>query len=238
MKKFRNSLPFVMALIILLLLLDRCNNLKSKAELLTQIANYKLSEQEFKVKVQKDSSTISSQNQTILSQKEAIKIGLLKLEGEIAKVQSQVTQTQKIKYESVKVKYIPKNYADTSGWRSKLLDGEKSVEFIDSLMANSIIVPQDFKLKDKWIEIDGKVNKEGLVIDTLIVPNESSVTIGYKNSGFLGLKKKPIVEIKNTNPYLQVTNMKNIIVKEKKSILNSKILWFGVGIFAGGYLLK
>jgi len=75
-------------------------------------------------------------------------------------------------------------------------------------------------------------------MDSIKIENESSVTIGWKRSGFLWLKKEPIVEVKNTNPYLQVTKMSNIVVKKSKSLFDSPIFWIGVGIIGGHFLNK
>jgi hypothetical protein len=199
---------------------------------LTQISSYKLGEKEFKVKMQKDSSTIAQQNQTVLTQNEAVKLGLLKLEGEIKKVQSQVQQTQEVIIKKVEIPYIPKNYADTS-WIAKLLKGDKDPQLCDSLLANSVIVPQPFKLNQKWYNISGSVEKKGVLLDSIKLNNECDVTIGYKKSGFLNLSRTPIVEIKNSNPYFNVTKMNNVIIKKNNSIFENKIFWGGLGIITG-----
>jgi hypothetical protein len=236
-KNYKEILIIALGIIIILMQLKSCNLQEEKDNLLGQVSQYQLNEKAFKTKILKDSSTLASQEQTILTQEEAIKLGLLKLEGEIKEVQSQVTQKQVIKYEKVNVPFVPNNFTDTSGWYAKLTNGDQSVAFVDSLMANSIIVPQRFEKKERWIEIDGVVKKEGLVIDSLKISNESSVTIGYKKWGFLGLKKRPIVEIKNTNPYLGVTKINNIVIKKNKSIFKKPIFWAGVGLL-GGLILK
>ena len=75
-------------------------------------------------------------------------------------------------------------------------------------------------------------------MDSIKIQNESSVTIGWRNAGFLGLKKEPVVEIKNTNPYLSVSKMNNVIVKNKKGIFQSPYFWIGVGIIGGRFLIK
>jgi len=236
MKKVHQVVNIVLAIIIIILLLKGCEMSKEKNNLLTQMSAYQLQEKAFKVKIQKDSSTIATQTETILTQDEATRLGLLKLDGEIKKVQSQVRQSQSIKIDSIEVSYVPNGYADTTDWVIKLHNGDSSKAICDSLIANSVIVPQKFDLQDKWYSVAGKVQKKGLLIDSLKINNESTVTIGYKNTGFLGLRKEPIVEIKNTNPYLQVTKMNNVVIKDKFSILHSKLFWFLVGIGGGMYL--
>lgn len=226
----------VLAIVIVLLLYKGCEVVRDRNELLTQVSNYQIGEKEFKSRILKDSSTIASQSQTLLTQEEAIKLGLIKLEGDIKKVQSQVRQVQNIGLDSVFVPFIPNHYIDSSDWILKFKQGDKSKSVIDSLVANSLIVPKAFELDSKWYNIEGKVKKDGVLIDSMNILNESSVTIGYKKSGFLNLKREPIVEIKNTNPYLQVSKVNNVVVKQKKGILQSKLFWMGVGILGGIYL--
>lgn len=235
----KNKLIIAGLIILVLLLVWKGCQLKADHDnLLNQVSNYQNGEKFFKKKILDDSSTMASQTQTILSQDEAIKLGLLKLEGDIKKVQSQVRQGQSVLIDSVEVPYIPNNWADTTGWMGKIKSGDSSRATLDSLLANSIIVPKTFTLQDKWFSFDGKVRKEGLLMDSLRVHNESSVTIGWKNAGFLGLKKEPMVEIKNTNPYLNVTKMNNVVVKRKKGLFQNPIFWTGVGFFGGAFLIK
>ena len=212
---------------IILLTIKSCQSLQERDALLTQITAYQLGEKAFKTKLLQDSSTMATQTQTILSQDEAIKLGLLKLEGDIKKVQSQVRQKQEISIEDIAVPFVPSGYADTTGWAKRLNEGDRSDSTIDSLLANSVIVPSKFKKDDKWFKIDGEVQKTGIMIDSLKITNESSVTIGYKKSGLFGLKRTPLVEIKNTNPYLAVTKMNNVVIKPDKSIFKNNFLgWY------------
>jgi hypothetical protein len=230
-------LPIILVIVIILLIFKGCEIAKDRDNLLTQISTYKLGEKEFKNKILKDSSTMATQNQTMLTQEEALKLGLLKMEGEIRKVQSQVSERQDVVVTKVNVPYIPNGFVDTSGWYAKLQNGDNTPSNIDSLLAHSVLVPQPFKKEEKWYQIYGNVEKDGLLIDSLKLNNESSVTIGFKRSGFLGLKKQPIVEIKNTNPYLRVSKMNNVIIKKDKSIFQSKFFWLGLGVI-GAKIIK
>ena len=235
----KNKITIAALVILLLLVIWKGCQLKADHDnLLNQVSSLQTGEKFYKTKVLADSSTIASQTQTILSQDEAIKLGLLKLEGDIKKVQSQVRQGQTINIDSVPIPFVPDNFADTSGWMVRLRQGDSSKATLDSLLANSIIIPKKFSLKDKWYSIDGKVLRDGLLMDSLKISNESSITIGWKNAGFLGLKKEPMVEIKNTNPYLSVTKMSNVVVKKKKGLLQNPIFWTGLGFLGGAYFIK
>jgi hypothetical protein len=235
----KNKITIAILVIIVLLLIWKGCQLKADHDnLLNQVSSYQTGEKFFRNKVLEDSSTIASQTQTILSQDEAIKLGLLKLEGDIKKVQSQVRQGQTINIDSVPIPFVPNNFADTTGWMVRLRQGDSSKATLDSLLANSIIIPKRFSVKDKWYSIDGKVLRDGLLMDSLKITNESSVTIGWKNAGFLGLKKEAMVEIKNTNPYLNVTKMNNVVVKKKKGLFQNPLFWSGIGFLGGAYFIK
>ena len=222
-----------MVVVIVLLLFKTCQYIKDKDNLLDQMGDLRIREQYFTKKVQDDSSTIATQNQNILTQNEAIKLKLLTLEDGMKKVQSQVSQTQDVIVKKVLVPYVPNNYVDTSLWMKRLKRGEVSRELIDSLMYHSVLVPSKFQKKEKWFDISGQVRKEGVLIDSLQMKNESTITIGWKKSGFLNLGSKRVVDIKNTNPYFDVTKMNNVVVKEKNGILRNKFFWLGVGIISG-----
>jgi hypothetical protein len=237
MKNINRILLVILTIIIIILLLRGCQIEKDRQNLLQQVSSYQIGEKAFKTKILKDSSTISTQSQTILTEEEAIKLGILKLDAEIKKAQSQVVQHQKLIIDSIPVPYIPNGYTDTTGWVLKLKNGDTSKEICDSLIANSIIVPSNFGIDNKWYSIHGKVKKDGLLMDSIKIENQSTVTIGWKKTGFLNLKKEPIVEIKNTNPYLSVTKMNNVVIKKKKGLFDNKFFWVGVGA-VGILLLK
>jgi len=237
MKNINRLVILVLLILIAILFFRSCEAEREKEDLLEQVASYKLGEKSFKKKILDDSSTLATQTQTILTQKEAIRLGILKLDGEIKKAQSQVRQEQIVKIKNVEVAYVPNGYADTTEWLKRLHSGDTSKSICDSLIANSIIVPQTFKKEDKWYSIDGKVQKNGLLLDSIRISNESSVTIGWKKYGFLNLRRKPLVEIKNTNPYLDVTKMDNVVIPPKSGLLNKKTTWLGLGVIIG-FILK
>jgi len=234
---FNRLIISILAIIIFLLCWKGCELKKDYDNLLDNSTNYGLLDEKFEKKNLKDSSTKATQNQMLLSQIEALKLGVLKLNGDIKIVQSQVSQKQEIKIDSIFVPFVPTNFADTSLWMARIKKGDSSRYLIDSLINNSVIVPQPFKMEEKWFKMYGKVQKKGLLLDSFLLTNESTVTLGYKKSGFLNLKKEAVVEVNNTNPYVDVTKLKNVVIKEKKSILQSKLFWFGVGL-VGGVVLK
>jgi len=234
---FNRIIIVVLTFIIIMLFWKGCEMKKDYDNLLDNSTTYVDLQDNFIKKTLKDSSTLATQNQMLLSQFEALKLGVLKLNGDIKIVQSQISQKQQIKIDSIFVPFIPTHFADTSVWMARIKKGDSSRYLIDSLINNSVIVPQPFKMEQKWFSMYGKVQKKGLLLDSFLLTNESVVTLGYKKSGFLNLKKEAVVEVSNSNPYLGVSKLKNVVVKDKKTILDSKLFWFGIGIF-GGIVLK
>ena len=222
---------------ICMLSIKGCEDDAANEKLTEQLSNYEISNKEFKTKRLLDSSTIVQQTQTILTQSEATKLGLIKLEGEIVKLQSQVAISQQLKYRKIDVPFVPENFADTTSWQFKFKNGDSSKSIIDSLLNNSIIVPKNFTIKDKWLEIGGIVKKQGVTIDSIVIPNKTSVSIGWKRQGFLGVMKVPVVEVKNSNPNLSVVDMNNVVIKDKKGLSQKPLFWLGIGLL-GGLLIK
>lgn len=230
MKKFNRIVYIVLAIIILVLLWRGCEQERDRSKLISELGEYRLKEKVFNVERLKDSSTLATQSQTILSQKEAIELGLLELEKSIKEVQSQVKQKSTTTIIEKQVPFIPDGYADTSG----IVRNESG----DVIRRDSIAVPTRFKLNEKWFNIDGLVKRDGLVIDSLTIPNKTIVTIGYKKAGFLNLSKDAVVQVKNENPYVNVTGLDNIVIKKKKKIWQNPLVHIGVGVVLGYYITK
>jgi hypothetical protein len=230
-KKDKIYISFIAILIaiIIFFLFNIFEKNREYSSLIRTLGEYQLKEKSFEVQRQKDSSTIATQTQTILTQEEAYELGLIKMTGEIKKLKSQVFQVQEFIAAGVDLPFIPDGFADTTGWNAKYQSGDTSKPIIDSVLANSIIVPKSFEYKSKWFSVNGVVNKKSVTLDTLRIENESTVTVGFKKTGFLKLKKEPIVEIQNTNPYMQVKSMSNVVIKDKKRLIDKKGFWFGLG---------
>lgn len=230
MKKINRLLFAILFIVILVLLWRGCENERDRSRLISQLGEYKLKEKIFEVKRLDDSSTLATQTQTIMTQKEAIELGLLELEKSMKEVQSQVKQKSTITIIEKQVPFIPDGYVDTIG----LVRNENG----DVVRRDSIAVPTRFNVSEKWFNIDGLVRKEGLTIDSLTIPNKTIVTIGYKKAGFLNLSKDAVVQVKNENPYVNVTGLDNVVIKKKKKIWNNPLVHIGVGVVLGYYITK
>jgi hypothetical protein len=230
MKKVNRVIYVLLFIVIIVLLWRSCESERDRSKLISQLVDYRLKEKVFNVERLKDSSTLATQSQTILSQKEAIELGLLELEKSMKEVQSQVKQKSTTTIIEKQVPFIPDGYVDTIG----IVRGDNG----EVVRRDSIAVPTRFKLNEKWFNVDGLVKKDGLVIDSLTIPNKTIVTVGYKKAGFLNLSKDAVVQVKNENPYVNVTGLDNIVIKKKKKIWQNPLVHIGVGVVLGYYITK
>ena len=204
-------------------LLSTIGNLKREKENLLKITS------DFKTIVRKDSSTIAIQQQNILSQKEAIRLGKLVLEENMKKVQSQVSAKTQTKIEEVFIGYA--GQLDSNG--NEIIE-QDTIYLQDTTMLK---VPQKFNVENRFYAISGKVEKKGVTLDSISFPNETKVTIGYTRKNIFA-KKESVVHLKNTNPFVQVQGMDNIIIKERKPFYEKPIFLLGVGFLGGIFLIK
>ena len=212
-----------------------CDYYKRYNSLLTQVSRFKDIENQYRVQRQEDSSLIATQDALVMTEQEAYGAGILDAKDYLD-VKTQIVTKTKIVIDSVPVPYTPPNYVDTSGWAYLYQQGDTADAIIDSVLQNSIIVPREFKKEDKWFSIKGQVKKDGIILDTVSIPNKTTVTVGYKKAGFLNLGRKQVVEVKNENPFLQINAMRNVIIKPNKSLLNNKVFLIGCGILGGLYI--
>lgn len=225
MKNVRNAVIGLCFVAIILLLIQKCSADRQRDEILNQMALLHQSNQQFLTTRRQDSSTIVHQTQIILSQDEAIRNGLVVLDGNMKQLQSQIKVGSKIYIDSVEIPFIPQNFADTSGLYAKYKQSPKG------LYRDSIAVPQNFGVDQKWYAIGGSVQKSGLHIDSIVIPNNTTVSVGMERKSFFS-RLSPVIEVKNDNPYLQVKALKNVVIKEKYPILHSKALWFAIGMIS------
>lgn len=227
----------VLALLVILFFSLYVKQCSTQNDLLHQISNYKLKEKAFNIKMQQDSSTIATQQQTILTQKQAIASGLLEMDKKMKSIESQITAKVNAILQHKQIPFIPKGYIDTTGKNLVDTTGWVRDSAGNVIRTDSISVPQAIELKEKWFYIKGTVNKKGLLIDSLNMPNKITATVGHQKSGFLKLGSTPVVTLKNENPYMQVQSMDNIVIKNPKKLLQRPTFWAIVGAI-GGFVLK
>jgi hypothetical protein len=96
------------------------------------------------------------------------------------------------------------------------------IPFKDSIPCNFY---RAFEKREKFYAISGDINNQSITFNNITIPNEQSVIIGKKNTGFL--KNEFRVEVTNSNPLIKVkeVNAYDFTVPKKR---------FGIGVI-GGY---
>jgi hypothetical protein len=107
-------------------------------------------------------------------------------------------------------------------------------------------IPCDFKpfpakKETKDFQFYATVANTGLTLDSLKVPNESKIVIGDKRKGFLNLKSELTVDVNNSNPYIETSNISGFVYQPEKKWYEK--MWvnfiFGLGVgYVGGTLTK
>jgi hypothetical protein len=109
----------------------------------------------------------------------------------------------------------------------------------DSVRNFFVQVPKQFIFEDKWMSLSGKVQKEGLDVDSVKFTNELEVILAYKKAGIFK-KREPVVDIKSYSPYSKIEYANNIVIKDERSklskALTSKAAMVGYGIL-GAFLI-
>ena len=208
----------VLSIFLILLVWDSCSKKALLSAYKKKMSQLEFTNQSFEEIVNKDGKKIIEQEQLILSQKDAIQNNFLVDLDKMKKVQSQVRINNVYHIDSV---FIP--YTDTI-----IIENTKYKSFV-------------FGVNNDSYNIYGKTNEGGILIDSLSFYNNMKITIGNKSMGFFKASK-PIVQIDNTNPYIQTTSVQNIVIKNELKWWDKKITWFtigtGLGIVGGILLIK
>ena len=211
------------------LIIGTCTLLKERNSLMSNLSNYQMREKAFKLEIRKDSSTIATQTQTLLSQKEAERLKILVLEDKMKKVQSQVSTKTNTGINDIVV-----------GWAGVIDDTSETIIEHDTLVVadtNCLKIPKRFEVNERFYKISGEVIRQGIKFDSISFPNETIVTIGDRKKNLFS-KKESVVQIKNTNPFVKMQSMNNIVIKPKKPFYEHPIFLIGVGILGTKLLTK
>lgn len=178
----------------------------------SQISKFKLENQEFKEEINSKGEKILRQEQVILTQKEAIETGLLQIEG-LKKVSNQIKVVTETKIDTIVV-----------------TNHDTVLTYINGI--NYLKLPVKYNYVSEFVNLDVDVNTKGLSVNSISIPNESLITVGFKKQG-LFKPLLPVVEIKNSNPYIATGSMQNITVVEEKRLIDNNKFWGGLGVLVG-----
>lgn len=212
-KKGSKSLMYLYAAIIVLFSLVMLSwvldNQRRVSELYGQLND---KEQQFSKYKTKNGELVATQEQKILELTKE-NMALIKTVSKFKEVQGQVQVHTNTIIQEVKVPYP----VDV-------------VKYVDTHTKDVYLrLPVTIERCDTFFSLFGAIGVDGLEIDSLSIPNELSITTGKVKGGFLKADKY-IVEVTSSNPYVDITKMKNTQFKAKRPVY--KRWWFGFGLGA------
>ena len=181
-----------------------------------QLSKFRKSEQSYQEVVDEQGDRIIEQEQILLSQSDAIEQGLLEIDR-LKKVSSQVRIVTELVVDTLIM-----THTDTV-----------TITIDDNIYLK---LPQSYSYSSEFLSVKAEIGAMGLSLDNISIYNENVITIGYKKNGFLR-PLLPVVIIKNTNPYMNTTQVSNIVIEPKTNLISDKRVW-AVGGFILGILIK
>jgi hypothetical protein len=205
-----NLLTIGLILMLLLLLIRTCNTLQRTEQELEQLDS---ANDEFTIRIANDSMKLISQAQTIVSSDRKYK-DLEKINKSL-----EIKASQAVQYRTKTVVKTEFQLGETV--------------YIDSFP--HLRLPRTFGREGKWLSIGGTINRLGrLQIDSIVIPVSYTVAIGDTlRKGFLWRKRDKVVRIGIDNPYVEVTGMNNIVVRQDKKWWQTDAAKIGLGAVLG-----
>ena len=209
----KNLLIGLLLLCIILLVCGYANTKLDLQHFKNAIGKLEFKEQKYLETIDENGNRIAEQEQIILTQAQAIDNNLLEIER-LKEVSAQVVVNTITQIDSVFVPF----YVDTS--------------LVDTMEFDYLQVPQLFSLNDEWYSLGGKIEKTGLLLDSLSFSNELKLTLGNKSNGFLK-PTTPLVLVEYSNPYVSTTGLQNIVIKNELKWYDKKGFLIGMGFLGG-----
>jgi hypothetical protein len=192
------------------MLIRTCGSLASTENELERLDN---ANDEYTIRIAKDSAKIYSQSQTIVSSERKY--------AELEKINAAlgIKANQAVQYRTKTVIQTEFELGDTV--------------YIDSFP--HLRLPRSFGREGKWLSIGGTINRVGrLQIDSMIIPVAYTVAIGDTlRKGSILRKRDKVVRIAVDNPYVSVTGISNVVIRQDKKWWQTDAAKIGLGAFIG-----
>jgi hypothetical protein len=190
--KDRVYIAIILIIVIIFGVREGCNRMESN-KLVNDIATYKTEATQYKTKL---GLTVSTNDALVLQTQEQIKSMMAATNDTIKQWLS--------KFKSIKGGVV---------MRETTIIKEVQIPFETK-------IPCDFKpfkankiLKD--YQFYSTIANTGLTIDSVKIPNEAKIVIGERKDG-LFKSKKMVVDVNNSNPYIQTSNISGYVYEPKK----------------------
>lgn len=179
----------------------------------------------FQTKVDAFGKAYGEQVQVNATQKEALESGLLREE--------------ELKAKNIKtVQSLVKAQEIASFWKDSVIyyrHNPTIITLVDSATGDTINymkVPQPFDKSDQWFSIAGDITKEGIILDSIKIISEPTITIGFVKEHWYKKGEWSVI-YENNNPYFKLSKLSNVVIKEKKHFYQKNGFWFGSGVVVG-----
>jgi len=181
----------IIGLVVIFLLREGCNQ-KNNDKLISDIANYKTEAQTYKTS-----------------------LGL-----EVSTNKALVLETQE------QMKSLLSSNDTLKEWVSKFKEIKGGVIVKETTIVKEVAVPFETKIPcdfkpfkanklEKHFSFYSTIANTGLTIDSVKIPNESRIIIGERKDNFFS-KKKLVIDINNSNPYVSTSNISGFVYEPKK----------------------
>lgn len=208
-----------------------CSYAKKLDNEIAENIKLKTANQAYTVRIRKDSTTIYTQKILQANQQAA------NAHSGAKKTQTSVKAKIGVKIEGVNAPYIAgPQTAQNSLWPKDSISGHSTTTGVsDSLSHGQDCIPigTQFSVTDKWYSLSGTLDTNSVNdISIGLTPGDISVVVS-------GRKGKESATISVQNPYIQLSNISSVTVKQKRPLLLSRSAFLVYGLIGGatGYIL-
>jgi hypothetical protein len=198
----------IIGLVIIFLFREGCNQ-KHNDKLISDIVNYKTEAQTYKTS-----------------------LGL-----EVSTNKALVLETQE------QMKSLLSSNDTLKEWVSKFKEIKGGVIVKETTIVKEVAVPFETKIPcdfkpfkanklEKHFSFYSTIANTGLTIDSVKIPNESRIIIGERKDNFFS-KKKLVIDINNSNPYVSTSNISGFVYEPKKKWYEKTWVHLLVGMGTG-----
>lgn len=156
-----------------------------------------------------------------------------KLGREVAEKQSIILSSEKVLKENDSLKSFIKGMKPSVVVKTETVYRDTGMIKFDTIYKDACI---PFSEKGKWRYISGKVMEDGIHFDHFEVYSRQYMAVGTKRKWLLG-DTEHVVRIVNENPYMTMTDIQPLTIRERKKWFEKWWVWGIIGL-TGGILIS